>query len=105
MEELLTIVECFEITGRGVVLVPDFEPPKEGKWRNLSRTVMIVKPAGERLELQARFELNHFNIRDPSVDPRKRWRICITLPAGTKDLVGSKLLCDPEVKRALSGGV
>jgi hypothetical protein len=103
-EELLTVQEHFDITGRGLVLLPDFEVP-EG-WKNRSEAVLVVTPDGMEHECAARFELIHFNIRDPSVGANRRWRVSVSLPAATKAAVpiGSKLLCGSELKTALVGG-
>jgi hypothetical protein len=104
MTEILTVADHFDITGRGLVLLPDFDPPNGGrKWKNFSGTVVVLTPTGQRLELQANFTLIHFNIRDPNVDVKKRWRISVTLPSGTKQMVpiGSKLLCSDNVRSIL----
>jgi hypothetical protein len=105
MTEILTVADHFDIRGRGLVLAPDFDPPREGKWRNFSDTVVVLTPTGQRLELQADFTLIHFNIRDPNVDARKRWRVSVAIPSGTKQTIpiGSRLLCDANVRAALMG--
>ena len=105
MMEILTVADHFDITGRGLVLLPDFDTPKEGKWKNFSDTVVVLTPTGQRLELQADFTLIHFNIRKLNVDVKKRWRISVTLPSGTKQMVpiGSKLLCSRNVGSILLG--
>lgn len=106
MIEILTVADHFDITGRGLVILPDFDPPNEGrKWRDFSDSVVVLTPTGQRLEMQADFVLVHFNIRDLNVDVKQRWRIQVTLPAGTKQKVpiGSKLLCSDNVRSVLLG--
>ena len=105
MIELLTVADYFDITGRGLILVPDIDPPKQGKWKNFSATVVVLTPSGQRLELQGDFSLIHLNIRDPKVDVSNRWRVSVALPSGTKQTIpiGSRLLCDANVSAALMG--
>ena len=102
--ELLTVQEHFDITGRGLVLLPDFDVPNG--WRNRSELVLVVTPDGTEHEFAARFELIHFNIRDPNVGVNRRWRVSVSLPSASKAAVpvGSKLLCESELKMALAGG-
>ena len=103
-EELLTVQEHFDIQGRGLVILPDFDVPRG--WRNRSEAVLVITPDGETQELVARLELIHFNIRDPNVDTSRKWRVSVSLPSANKSSVpvGSKLLCDGELKEALVGG-
>lgn len=104
MTEILTVADHFEIRGRGLVLVPDFDAPMAEKWKNFSDTVVVLTPTGQRLELQADFTLIHFNIRDPdSAKVGTPWRVSIALPSGTKQTIpiGSKLLCSANVSVAL----
>jgi hypothetical protein len=101
--ELLTVTDHFDITGRGLVLLPDFDPPSQRNWENFSAGVVVLTPMGERLELKADFWLIHFNIRDPNVDMNKRWRVSVALPSATKQMVpiGSRLLCEADVRATL----
>ena len=103
-EELLIVQEHFDITGRGLVLLPDFDVPSG--WCNRSEPVLVVTPDGHTQEFAARFELIHFSIRDRNVDANRRWRVSVSLPSASKDAVplGSKLLCGSELKAALVGG-
>lgn len=102
--ELLTVQEHFDITGRGLVLLPDFDVSKG--WENRSEPVLVVTPDGREHEFAARFELIHFNIRDPNVGANRRWRVSVSLPSASKASVpvGSKLFCESELNAALVGG-
>jgi hypothetical protein len=95
MTELLTVADYFDITGRGLVLVPDFDLPQQGNWKNFSASVVVLTPTGQRLELQADCSLVHFNIRDPKVDVSKRWRVSVALPSATNKW--SRLAADCKV--------
>lgn len=99
--ELLTVQEHFDITGRGLVLLPDFDVPKG--WKNQSEIVLVVAPDGTTRELAAHFELIHFNIRDPGIDANRRWRVSVSLPSASKAAVpiGSKIFCESEFKAGL----
>lgn len=101
--ELLTVQEHFEISSRGLVLSPDFDVPRG--WRNHSESVVVVTPGGEAREFVANLELIHFNIRDPNVDVNRRWRVSVSLPSANKLTVpvGSKVLCESELRSAVSG--
>jgi hypothetical protein len=101
--ELLTVQEHFDITGRGLVLLPDFDVPQG--WRNRAESVLVVTPDGSEQEFDARFELIHFNIRDANVEANRRWRVSVSLPSATKSAVpiGSRLLCESELKAAIAG--
>jgi hypothetical protein len=101
--ELLTVQEHFDITG-GLVLLPDFDVPRG--WRNRAESVLVVTPDGSEQEFDARFELIHFNIRDANVQANRSWRVSVSLPFATKSAVpiGSRLLCESELKTALEGG-
>ena len=106
MTEILTVADHFEIRGRGLVLVPDFDPPMNGHWKNFSQTVIVLTPGGQRLELQADFTPIHFHIRDPNAAHfREPWRVSVALPSGTKQTVpiGSKLLGHSDVMAFLLG--
>jgi hypothetical protein len=102
--ELLTVHGHFDITGRGLVLLPDFDVPKG--WENRSEPVLVVGPDGREHEFAARFELIHFNIRDPNVGANRRWRVSVSLPSASKASVpvGSKIFCESELNAALAGG-
>lgn len=98
--ELLTVVDSFEINGRGTVLVPDFSVPIG--WQDREELVSLVLPDGQRIAMTARFELTHFSLTDPEASPDKRWRVVVLLAERTdKMLVGSKLFVPAECYRAV----
>ena len=100
--ELLTVQDCFHISGRGVLVVPDFSVPG-GRWVDREETVVVVKPDGHDFEAAARFNLAHFKIPDPKVSIDRRWRVTILFPDKTSEdvPVGSKILVSREIRDAL----
>jgi hypothetical protein len=100
--ELLTVQDHFDMTGRGLILLPDFDVP-DG-WRERSDTVRVVTPDGEQREFLAHFSIVHFNTNDPNVDSKGRWRVSVSLPTASKSTVpiGSKVLCEGRLKAALT---
>ncbi len=102
--ELLAVQEHFDITGRGLVLLPDFDVPRG--WRNRAESVLVITPDGKTQEFAARFELIHFNIRDANVEANRRWPVSVSLPSATKSAVpiGSRLFCGSELKAAITSG-
>ncbi len=99
--ELLTVEDCFQISGRGVVVIPDFSIPNG--WKNRKDTVMVVTPAGQKHEVVAQFSMSHFKPIDPNVPLDKRWRVIVLLTDYKKeDLpVGSKIFVSQEIKDAI----
>jgi|SRR6187431_2752397 hypothetical protein len=99
--ELLTVEDSFQITGRGVVLVPDFSVPVG--WTNRTETVLVEQPCGTRYEALAQFNLSHFNLIDRNAPVDKRWRIVVLLPGLAKEEVppGSKIFVASEVRDAV----
>jgi hypothetical protein len=102
--ELLTVEDCFQIEGFGLVLRPDFSVPN-GRWAEVTEPVIVVRPDGEKFETAARFGLSHFRISDPAVSIDRRWRVVLSFPNAAKDLVpvGSKILVSHEMRDALLG--
>jgi hypothetical protein len=100
--ELLTVQDHFDMTGRGLVLLPDFDVP-DG-WCARYDTVLMITPAGEQREFLAHFSIIHFNTRDPKVDSKRRWRVSVSLPTASKHTVpiGSKVLCESQRKAVLT---
>jgi hypothetical protein len=100
--ELLTVEDCFEIFGLGVVLRPDFSVPN-GRWKARSDTVTVIRPDGQQFDATAEFNLSHFNIPDPRVSIDRRWRVVLSLPGRTKDQVpaGTKILISQELRDEL----
>jgi hypothetical protein len=101
--ELLTVEDRFQLSGVGLVLVPDFSVP-DG-WRNIEETVQLCRPDGTMLEAVAQLNMTHFNIRDPKADLDKRWRIVVRLPAVEKGQVpvGSRLLVSADTRGRVIG--
>ncbi|HKD25609.1 MAG TPA: hypothetical protein VKC66_06800 [Xanthobacteraceae bacterium] len=100
--DLLTVEQVFQLQGIGLTVLPDFSVPREC-WKNGTHRVRVVKPDGQQLEADANFHVWHFNIRDPSAPPDKRWRVVISFPSLTKDDLpaGSRILGDPVIAATL----
>lgn len=100
--ELLTVKDHFALSGRGLVVIPDFPLPN-GQWKGLSAQVVVVRPDGSELKVNAQIEPSHFNIRDPDVSAAKRWRVVVSLQGVTKDGVpiGSRLMVSRELRDRL----
>ena len=101
--ELLTVEDSFEISGRGVVLIPDFSVPSG--WKDRVDSVILGMPDGQQIETNARFNLSHFNLSDREAPLDKRWRVVVLLPDWKKGKlpVGSKLLVSAEIRHAIFG--
>ena len=101
--ELLTVEDSFHISGRGLVLIPDFSIPNV--WKDRTERTVIAKPDGSQVEATAQFTMTHFNISDPKVSPDKRWRLVVLLPDCEKGEVpvGSRILVSPMVRYAVIG--
>lgn len=100
--ELLTVADTLQIEGRGIVLMPDFSVPSTG-WTGCSHSVIVTTPNCDEYETIARFDLSHFNIRDPSVSVDRRWRVVLLFPGRSKEEVpiGSKILVSQHLKETL----
>src|SRR4051812_42683619 len=81
---LLTVEDCFNVTGRGVILTPDFSVPQRA-WQNQTESVTIVPPSGPEFETTAQFNLTHLSIRNPKVPLDKRWRILVMIIGTPKE--------------------
>jgi hypothetical protein len=99
--EFITVEDCFSISGRGVVVIPDFSIPPG--WKDREETVTVATPDGRRYESRARFNMSHFNVADPEVPSDKRWRVVVMLLDRSKEELpeGSKIFVSPEVSAAL----
>jgi len=86
--ELLTVEASFRITGRGVVVKPNFSVPNG--WRNRTETIVVLNPNGGQYEASAQFNLEHFNIADPSVSIDQRWRVVVMLMDRTSERRSSR---------------
>jgi len=101
MEKLLCVEDRFLISGRGVVLVPDFPLPPKGQFDVFTEPVVIVKPDGSRVECKASFQAMHSRL----LDGTSKWAIVVLLPDVNKEdiPVGSEVYCSEETC-ALVGG-
>lgn len=99
--ELLTVEDSFEISGRRVIVIPDFSVPE--RWKDRVDSVSLVTPAGRKIATRARFNLSHFSLSVPNAPMDKRWRIVVLLLDCGKEqvTVGSKLLVPLDVYRAI----
>jgi len=93
---LCEVEERFQITGRGLVLAPDFSVPSNGAWQNFTTNIELETAGDGRKTFEANFWLSHFNISDPNVPIDKRWRIVLNLPNAKEDEVpiGSRVYVD-----------
>jgi len=98
--ELLTVAEHFQLNN-GLVVVPDFSVP-DG-WRNRSENVTIVLPDGKRRTAKASLAAVHFRMPDPAASLDKRWRLVVSFPTMTKELVpiGSKVMVPVSLRSAI----
>ncbi len=101
--ELLTVSDSFDITGRGVVVLPDFSVPPGG-WKDRKEALTIFTPTGQSHEATALVSLTHFTFSDPSVSADKRWRVVVLVQGRKKEEIpiGSRLLFSREISDALS---
>lgn len=97
--ELLTVRECFQLTGKGVVVLPDFSIPSN--WEDREEEVVVQTVFGKAFKTVAQLNRTHFQIANPTVPAEYRWRLTITfqnlrkdeLPPGTT-ILASKQLCE-----------
>ena len=100
MVKLLDVEDRFLISGRGVVLYPDFPLPPEGRFRPFAEPVLLVRPDGSRAEFEAGFQKAHFRLSDGG----SLWAVVVTLKAEKADVpVGSELYCRGETRALLAG--
>lgn len=102
--ELLEVADTFQISGLGLVVVPDFSVPKT-VWRGRTVSACVLRPDGSQLRADLSLHVSHFNIRDPSAPLDRRWRVVPTFPRLTKDEVpiGSRVFVEVDVVNALGG--
>lgn len=102
--ELLAVTDTFQISGQGLVVMPDFAAA-QGTWKGGTTPATVVRPDGSTLEAKLNLHIAHFNIPDPTVPLERRWRIVPTFPDLRKDDVpaGSRVLVAQEVVEAISG--
>lgn len=59
MKHLLQVQDTFQVTGRGLVVVPDIPVPP--RIANFTDTVMVEPPDSEPFQTSANFFLSHFS--------------------------------------------
>ena len=105
--ELMEVQDTFDIKNVGVLVVPSFDLPPQGKWQSLTELVTVKVPGGQQIEAEALFSMIHVNIRDPEVGANKRWQIVLsfrTLPK-TDLPVGSKIFVSKSAYEAVRGAI
>lgn len=102
--ELLVVSDSFQISGRGLVVVPDF-PSTASEWRGGSEEAVVERPDGSLLVTRLDLHIAHFNIPDPTVPLEGRWRIVPTFPTLRRENVpvGSRVLVSASVAEAIKG--
>jgi hypothetical protein len=100
--ELLVVSDSFQVSGQGLVVVPDFASTAS-EWRGGSENATIERPDGSSLVSRLNLYIAHFNIPDPAVPLENRWRIVPTFPDLGKDdvPVGSRVLVSKAVADAI----
>lgn len=74
MKHLLQVQDTFQVTGRGLVVVPDI--PVAPGFANFTDTVAVEPPASEPFQASADFFLSHFSPGG--------FKLLITLPGLSK---------------------
>ena len=87
-----------------LVLRPDFSVP-DGFPTQRIETVLVEPPGGVAFQVEAQFNLSHFNIRSPEPLLDLRWRITVSLLHTSPDRVpvGSRLFAEAELVAMLHG--
>ncbi|MEG3149544.1 hypothetical protein U1769_06555 [Sphingomonas sp. ZT3P38] len=100
--ELLVVSDSFQISGQGLVVVPDFTSIAS-EWRGGSEMATIQRPDGSSLVSRLNLYTAHFNIPDPTAPLENRWRIVPTFPdLQTGDVpIGSRVLVSKAVVEAI----
>ena len=104
MVPLLTVTNHFDITNRGLVLMPDFAVP--AGWCDRREVVRIVRPDGKERDVEVLFNWTHFVIRDPLVPAEKRSRVVLLFSGLSKSDVpiGSVVLASEAIFDVLVSG-
>ena len=99
--ELLIVEDCFLIEGRGLVVIPDFSVPYG--WKDRTDVATVVRPNGEKYEVNAQFSLSHYRLIDSNAPIDKRWRVVMLLLSREKEELprGSRILVSLEIRDAL----
>lgn len=103
--ELMQIEDSFMIDSIGLILIPSFDLPPEGNWKNITEEVTIRNLEGVEITAEALFSIAHLNIKDPTVNVSKRWPILISLRGICKELVpvGSTIFVSKSTREAVTG--
>ncbi|MBO9501389.1 hypothetical protein [Brevundimonas sp. A19_0] len=101
--ELLEVADSFQISGVGLIVVPDFSVPETG-WQTRTLAARVLRPDGTTLGAVLGLQVSHFNVRDPSAPLDRRWRVVPTFHHLTKDEVpiGSRIFVELDVVTELS---
>ena len=96
--ELLTVKDSFQLTGKGVVVLPDFPVPNN--WENREEEVVIQTVSMEKFKAVAQLNKTHFQIANPKVPAEYRWRVTVTFQNLRKEelspgstILASRQLC------------
>jgi hypothetical protein len=106
LTEIMKVEDRFQITGRGLLLIPEF-PARHGRFPAQTIQVVIETPDGARMTATARIESQHFSYSDPiraAEAGKSAWVLVARLPDGEKEdvPVGSRILAPREIAAALA---
>ena len=95
--ELLTVADLFQISGQGLVVMPDFSVPAH--WTETQVDASILLPDGNSIAARLSLTVTHFNIPDLETSSDRRWRVTPTFPGLTKrDVpIGSRVMIDSDI--------
>lgn len=101
--ELMTVEDTFMVESIGLLLVPLFEVPYDGKWEDISEDLAVLVPNKEMLLVRGQFRLTHFNINDAAVSVGERWKIQLVLKNVSSESVpiGSIVYSSQETRNTL----
>ena len=89
MKHLLQVQDTFQVSGRGLVVVPDIPTPS--RFANFTDTVTVEPPNSEPFQVSANFFLSHFSPGG--------FKLLITFPGLAKESlpIGSNILASEAV--------
>jgi len=95
LNKILEVEDSFNLTGRGLVLIPQLPLPESIDFKSFQETVTIVRPDGGTKNTNAMFAAEHFEL----VPGGCLWAMAIMLIDTSKDEVpsGSSILVNDEV--------
>jgi hypothetical protein len=101
--ELLTVSDSFDITGRGLVVLPDFSVPPAG-WKDRKIQLTIVTPTGQTQEATASVFLTHLVLSDRSASADRRNRVVMMILGLARENIpiGSRLFSSRDLLEELS---